>query len=94
MTKNIFGSGVKYMWVVGLQLCIRLSSIRDMGSDEPAYRVARFTNFLEPVIVLKVGKFSDKIYQCFKQFLAAIISGEMYVVSTRCASLFLHFGVQ
>ena len=48
-----------------------LSSIRDMGSGEPAYRTAsrifaRFTNFLEPVIVLKIGKFPDKLYLCFK----------------------------
>ena len=53
---------------VGLQRYTELSSIRDMGSGEPAYRIAssifsRFANFLEPVIVLKNGKFLDKIYQ-------------------------------
>ena len=68
-----------------------------MGSGEPAYRItsgifARFANFLEPVIVLKIGKFQDKIYLCFKQSLAAIISGEMYVVSARCTNLCLRLG--
>ena len=68
---------------VGLQQYTELESIR---CGEPAY--------LEPVIVLKIGKFLDKIYLCFKQFLAAIISGEMYVFSARCANLFLRFGTQ
>ena len=56
-----------------------------MGSGEPAYRIAsrifaRFANFLESVVVLKIGKFPDKILSVFQQSLAAIISGEMYVV--------------
>ena len=39
-----------------------------MGCGEPAYRIAshifaRVANFLEPVIVLKIGKFLDKTYQ-------------------------------
>ena len=68
-----------------------------MGSGEPAYRIAsrifaRFANFLEPVIVLKIGNFPDKIYLCFKQSLAAIISGEIYVVSARWANLFCASG--
>ena len=55
---------------VGLQRYTELSSIRDMSSGEPAYRIAsrifaRFANFLEPVIVLKIDKFPDKIYLCF-----------------------------
>ena len=84
---------------LGLQRYTKLSSIRDMGSSEPAYHIAshifsRSANFLEPVIVLKIGKFPDKIYLYFKQSLAAIISGEMYVVSARCVSLFLRFGTQ
>ena len=55
---------------IGLQQYTELASIRDMGSGEPAYRIAsrifaRFANFLEPVVVLKIGKFPDKIYLCF-----------------------------
>ena len=48
-----------------------------MGSGEPAYCIPRriFANFLEPVIVLKISKFPDKILSV----LAAIISSEMYV---------------
>ena len=84
---------------LGLQRYTELSSIHDMGSGKLAFRItscifARFANFLEPVIVLKIGKFADKIFLCFKQFLAAIISGEMYVASARCVSLFLRFGTQ
>ena len=52
---------------LGLQQYTELESIRDMGSGEPADRITsriftRFANFLEPVIVLKIGKFPDKIY--------------------------------
>ena len=55
---------------IGLQRYTELSSIRDMGSGEPAYHkasriFARFANFLEPVIVLKIDKFPDKIYLSF-----------------------------
>ena len=64
--QSCFPLGFAWKWL-GLQLYTELSSIRDMGSGEPAYRIAsrifaRFTNFLEPVVVLKIGKFPDKIY--------------------------------
>ena len=93
---GVFGWYGVWYEKLGLQRYTDLSSIRDMGSGKPAFRIAsrifaRLVNFLEPVIVLKIGKFPDKIYLCFKQSLAAIISGEIYVyvVSTRCANLFL-----
>ena len=72
------GAGLDWeMWSrtglgIGLQRYIKLSSFRDMGSGKPAYHIAspisaRFANFLESVIVLKINKFPDKIYLCFKQ---------------------------
>ena len=67
---------------VGLQRYTELSSIRDMGSGEQAYRIAssifaKFANFLEPVIVLKIGKFPDKIYLCFNSHWQPLFPGEM-----------------
>ena len=59
-----------YIYTLGLQQYTKLESIRDMGSGEPAYRIAnrifaRFANFLEPVVIVKIGRFPDKIYLCF-----------------------------
>ena len=56
---------------LGLQQYTKLSSIRNMGSGKPAYCIAsrifaRFTNFLEPVIILKIIKFPDKICLCWQ----------------------------
>ena len=84
---------------LGLQRYTELSSIRDMGSGEPAYRIAsrifeKFANFLEPVIVLKIGKFPDKIYLCFNSHWQPLFPGEMYVVSARCANPFVRLGTQ
>ena len=47
---------------LGLQGYTELVSICDMGSGDPAYHISShiFANFLEPVIVLKIGKFPDK----------------------------------
>ena len=91
-----------YRWLLGLQRYTELSSIRDMDSGEPAYCIAsrifaRFANFLEPVIVLKIDKFPDKIYLCFNspwQPLFPVKCMWLYVVSAQCANLCLHFGTQ
>ena len=62
--------------ILPVWLCtIRAATLHQ--TPEPAYHIpshifARFTNFLEPVIVLKIGKFPDKIYLWFKQSLTAI----------------------
>lgn len=45
----------------------KLLNIPGMASGEPAYSItrcifARFAVFLEPVIVLEINKFPDKIY--------------------------------
>ena len=87
------------MWINRAAAIHRTLEYSRYGSGKPAYRIAscifaRFMNFLEPVIVLKIGKLPDKIYPCFKQSLAANISGEMYVVSARCPNMFLCIGTQ
>ena len=69
VTGEISLKNYNFIWldlVIGLQRYTELSSIRDMGSGEPAYGIAsriftRFANFLEPVIVLQIDKFPDKI---------------------------------
>ena len=66
--------------ILGLQQYTELSSIRDMGSGEPAYHIA--SPILRKVHELsRTCKFPDKIYLCFNSHWQPLFPGDMNVVS-------------